>query len=317
MTPGPGKRRRRLLRVLLWLAAAALLVVISVPTAVGGMLAGFAGTRPQDLRDRSTPGDYGRAYRTVFLESADRVRLSSWLIRPDAPAGCSVVVAHGLFRSRREVLARAAWLAGRGCQVLTPDLRRHGESGGERTSLGFFEALDVSAGAEFLVGQYPRNRLYLIGVSMGGAAVARAAAALEREVAGVVLDSTFRNVSEVVDRYAQLLFGLPPFPAGDLTLIGLGLAAGFEPRDLDVERLSRSLGERGIPVLVIAGDADRRAPLPVQEAVFRANRDPRSRILIVEDASHGRPCLVDPDVCAAAMGEFLRLPIEEAGLPAQ
>ena len=317
MTPAPGDPRRRWVRVLLWLAAAALLVAISVPTAVGGMLASFAGTRPQDLRDRSSPGDYGRSYRTVFLESADRVRLSSWLIRPDASAGCSVVVVHGLFRSRREVLDRAARLAGRGCHVLALDLRRHGESGGNRTSLGFFEALDVRAGAEFLIRQFPRNRLYLMGVSMGGAAVARAAVALDREADGVVLDSTFRNVPEVVDRYAQLLFRLPPFPAGDLTLVGLGLAAGFEPRDLDVEDLSRTLGERGIPVLVIAGDADRRAPLAAQEAIFRANRDPRSRVLVIEDASHGRPCVVEPDVCAAAVGEFLRLPIGEAGIARQ
>ena len=296
-----------MVRVLLWLAAAALLLAVSVPTAVGGMLAAFSGTRPQDRANRSTPSSYGRSYRTVFLKSEDGVRLASWLIRPDSPDGCSVVLVHGLFRSRREVLARGAWLAGRGCHVLSLDLRRHGESGGERTSLGFFEALDVIAGAEFLASRYPENRLYLIGVSMGGAAVARAGVKLVAEVHGVVLDSTFRNVPEVVDRYAELLFGLPPFPAGDLTLIGLGVAAGFEPRDLDVEDLSRRLGDRGAPVLVIAGDADRRAPLAVQQAVFRANRDPRSRFLVVEEAAHGRPCVVAPDLCAAALGEFLQL----------
>lgn len=175
----------------------------------------------------------------------------------------------------------------------------------------------MTAGAEFLAWRYPENRLYLIGVSMGGAAAARAGVRLEADVAGVVLDSTFRNVPEVVDRYAELLFGLPPFPAGDLTLIGLGLAAGFEPRELDVEDLSRRLGERGTPVLVIAGDADRRAPLAVQRAVFRANRDPRSRMLIVEGATHGRPCVVEPEVCASALGEFLRLPVVAAGTSAR
>lgn len=310
-------RRRRVARLLLWFAAAALLVAVSVPTAVGGMLATFAGTRPQDLADRVTPGDYGRSYRTVFLESEDGVRLSSWFIRPHAPGGCSVVIVHGLFRSRREVLKRGAGLAARGCHVLALDLRRHGDSGGGRTSLGFFEALDVVAGARFLVRHYPENRLYLIGVSMGGAAAARAGVTLEEDVHGVVLDSTFRSIPEVVDRYAQLLFGLPPFPAGDLTLIGLGLAAGFEPRDVDVEDLSRQLGDRGTPILVIAGDADRRAPLAVQQAVFRASRDRRSRILVIRGATHGRPCLVEPDTCAAAVGEFLDLPAPETGVSGQ
>ncbi len=302
-------RRRRWFRVLIWLAGAMLLVALSVPTAVGVLLASFAGTRPQDRADRANPADYGASYRTVLLESEDRVRLSAWLIPAADAAGCSVVLAHGLFRSRREVLKRAAFLARRGCHALTLDLRHHGESGGDRTTLGFFESLDVVAGARFLRREYPDNRLYLLGVSMGGAASARAGAALANDISGVVLDSTFRNVPEVVDRYADLLLGLPPFPAGDLTLLGLGLAADFDPREMDVEQLSVRLGQASVPILVIAGDADRRAPLEVQTAVFQANGDPASRMVVVEGATHGRPCIRRPDRCEAALEQFLRLPV--------
>ncbi len=316
MTPA-GNRRRKARRILCGVGAAVLLVALSLPTAVGVLLASFSGTRPQDLEDRAAPGDYGVSYRTVLLRSEDGVRLGSWLLRAPDPAGCSVVLAHGLFRSRREVLGRAAYLAARGCHALTLDLRRHGDSGGRRTSLGYLEGLDVLAGARFLRREFPENRLYLLGVSMGGAAAARAGAALAADVAGVVLDSTFRNVPEVVDRYAALLVGLPPFPAGDLTLLGLELAAGFEPREMDVERFSARLGEAGVPVLVIAGDADRRAPLAAQTAVFRANGHPESRMVVVEGATHGRPCLREPRACEAALAEFLALPPEEAGTPAK
>ena len=316
MTPA-GNRRRRARRILGGLAALALLVALSLPTAVGVLLASFSGTRPQDLADRATPWDYGVSYRTVPLRSEDGVRLASWLLRPPDPAGCSVVLAHGLFRSRREVLGRAAYLVERGCHALTLDLRRHGDSGGARTSLGFLEGLDVVAGARFLRQEFPGNRLYLLGVSMGGAAAARAGAAMGADVAGVVLDSTFRNVPEVIDRYAALLVGLPPFPAGDLTLLGLELTAGFDPREMDVERFSAHLGEAGVPVLVIAGDADRRAPLEAQTAVFRANGHPGSGLVVVEGAAHGRPCLRKPGACEAALAEFLDLPPEEAGTPAK
>lgn len=316
MTPA-GNRRRKARRILCGVGAAVLLVALSLPTAVGVLLASFSGTRPQDLEDRAAPGDYGLSYRTVLLRSEDGVRLGSWLLRAPDPAGCSVVLAHGLFRSRREVLGRAAYLAARGCHALTLDLRRHGDSGGSRTSLGYLEGLDVLAGARFLRREFPENRLYLLGVSMGGAAAARAGAALAADVAGVVLDSTFRNVPEVVDRYAALLVGLPPFPAGDLTLLGLELTAGFDPREMDVERFSTRLGEAGVPVLVIAGDADRRAPLAAQTAVFRANGHPESRMVVVEGATHGRPCLREPRACEAALAEFLALPPEEAGTPAK
>ena len=316
MTPA-GTRRRKARRILFGLAALGLLVALSLPTAVGVLLASFSGTRPQDLQDRATPGDYGLSYRTVLLRSEDGVRVAAWLLRARRPGGCSVVLAHGLFRSRREVLDRAAYLAARGCHALTLDLRRHGDSGGIRTSLGFLEGLDVMAGARFLRRKFPGDRLYLLGVSMGGAAAARAGAAMVADVAGVVLDSTFRNVPEVVDRYADLLVGLPPFPAGDLTLFGLELAAGFEPREMDVERFSARLGEAGVPILVIAGDGDRRAPLEAQAAVFRANGQPGSRMIVVEGATHGRPCLLKPRACEVALAEFLDLPPEEAGTPAK
>lgn len=316
MTPA-GNRRRRARRILYGVGAAVLLAALSLPTAVGVLLASFSGTRPQDLEDRAAPGDYGLSYRTVLLRSEDGVRLGSWLLKAPDPAGCSVVLAHGLFRSRREVLGRAAYLAAHGCHALTLDLRRHGDSGGSRTSLGYLEGLDVLAGARFLRREFPENRLYLLGVSMGGAAAARAGAALAADAAGVVLDSTFRNVPEVVDRYAALLVGLPPFPAGDLTLLGLELTAGFDPREMDVERFSARLGEAGVPVLVIAGDADRRAPLAAQTAVFRANGHPESRMVVVEGATHGRPCLREPRTCEAALAEFLALPPEDAGRPAK
>lgn len=316
MTPA-GNRRRRARRILGGLAVALLLAALSLPTAVGVMLASFSGTRPQDLEDRATPADYGLSYRTVLLRSDDGVRIASWLLRASRPTGCSVVLAHGLFRSRREVLGRAAYLAARGCHALTLDLRRHGDSGGTRTSLGFLEGLDVMAGARFLRREFPENRLYLLGVSMGGAAAGRAGAAMVADVRGVVLDSTFKNVPEVVDRYAALLVGLPPFPAGDLTLLGLELTAGFDPREMDVERFSAQLGEAGVPVLVIAGDEDRRAPIEAQTAVFRANGHPGSRLVVVEGATHGRPCLREPGVCEAALAEFLDLPPEAAGTPAK
>ncbi len=312
-----GKRHRRGVRILLSVAALLLLVAFSLPMAVGALLASFAGTRPQDREDRATPGDFGNSYRTVLLESEDGVRLSSWLIRAQDPAGCSVVLAHGLFRSRHEVLDRAAYLVRRGCHALTLDLRRHGESAGDHTSLGYFESLDVVAGARFLRREYPRDRLYLLGVSMGGAAAARAGALIVDDIAGVVLDSTFRNAPEVVDRYAELLLGLPPFPAGDLTLIGLGLTAGFEPGEMDVEKFSARLGAGDVPILVIAGDEDRRAPTDVQAAVFRANGHPASRMIVVEGATHGRPCVVNPRICEAALAEFLGLRGEEAGTSKQ
>lgn len=307
MTGRRARRGRRWVRALAWLGTAALFAALAIPVAVGVLLASRSGTRPRDLALTGTPADYGLSYRSVFITTGDGLRLSGWLLPAPDPAGCSVVMAHGLFRSRQELLERGAWLARRGCRALLLDLRRHGGSAGGRTTLGFHERFDVMAGAAFLRREFPEDRLFLYGVSMGAAAAAGAGASDPTPPAGVVLDSVFRSASAVVDRYARLFFGLPPFPAGDLTLAGMRLAAGFRPREMDVEALSRRLGERGVPVLVIAGDADLRAPAEGQHAVFRANGQPRSRMVTVEGATHGRPCLAAPAVCQEALQEFFDL----------
>ena len=304
-------RRRRWLRVLLGTLAALVLVGLLIPVGAGILLTRAPGTRPQDRALRVTPLDSGLAYRSVLLPTRDGLRVSAWLIPSRREGGCSVAIAHGLFRSRREVLDRGIFLAKNGCEVLTLDLRRHGDTRGGHTTLGHQERFDLIAGAEFLRRRLPGTRLFLMGVSMGGAGAAAAAVDLDDPPAGVVLDSTFRNAPEVVDRYARLLFGLPPFPVGELTRLGMRLSARFRARDLDVEAFSRRLGERGVPVLVIAGTADRRAPIGSQEAVFRANGHPASRMVTVAEASHGRPCLVDPAACHGALAAFTGLDAAE------
>ncbi len=306
-----GRRRRLLLGIGLGVPGALLLLALLAPVAVGVLLTTRAGTRPRDRALTTTPADDRLSYRSVRLRAGDGVPISAWIIAPPAAApegaDCVAVLAHGLFRSRRELLPRAAALVRRGCAVALPDLRNHGASGSARSTLGFHERLDVLAAADFLREAYPGRRLFLLGVSMGGAAAAGAAAEAAEPPAGVVLDSTFRSAPAVVARYADLLLNLPAFGTRDLVLLGMRVSGGFRPRALDVEALSGRLGRRGVPVLVIGGEEDRRAPIADQEAVFRANGRPGSRFLRVPGATHGRPCLVSPEDCDAAIAGFFGL----------
>ncbi len=299
--------QKRVLRILGAGAVLALLAALSLPVGIGALLATRAGTRPQDRDLRTTPFDHGRSFRTVFLDTRDGVRVAAWLIRAAGPGDCAVVLSHGLFRSRREVLDRAAWLSGAGCEVVTPDLRKHGGTVGGSTTLGDRERYDVLAAHDFLAREFPRSRRFLMGVSMGGAASVAAASLAAPPPAGVVADSTFRNAPNVMDQYARVFFGLPSFPATNLARLGMRLAGGHSPSAFDVEALSRELGERGIPILVLAGTEDRRAPIAEQEAIFRANSSARSRFLPVAGAAHGRPCFAAPVRCRAALADFLDL----------
>lgn len=126
------------------------------------------------LETRGLVGGHERAARTVRLRTADGVRLAaSHLAGPSSGAG-AVVLVHG-FAARRSKPAYA-YLAdelSRDLDVLTLDLRGHGQSGGVCT-LGAREAYDVEAGLGWL---RERGHAWVaaVGLSMGATAVLHAA----------------------------------------------------------------------------------------------------------------------------------------------
>ncbi len=141
------------------------------------------------LEVRGTVGRIRHPELVARLRAADGVRLrGSYLAAGDGISSVdsevAVLLAHGFAANRRKPsYARLAEAIARHHPVLTLDLRGHGASGG-RCTLGDREALDVEAGAEWLLGVGHR-RLIVVGASMGATAVLHAASR-GLPVAGVV-----------------------------------------------------------------------------------------------------------------------------------
>lgn len=300
-----SRRSPRLRRVIKWtLGVLAVLVPLIVFVVLPYLLARFItsrGTRPRDLALSATPADSGLEYEDVSFEARDGVRLSGWYLS-EGHRDVSVICAHGLFRSRREILDRAVLLAKHGFDVLALDLRNHGESGGEQTTLGYKERLDLEAAGRYVEKRAPGNTVVLYGVSMGAAA-ALLAAAESPGVAAVVADSPFLSVENTVVHHLKLIFGLPRFPFGDILLYFLERRGSFQREDFDVEKAVRQMGER--PVLIIAGARDRRMPVAKQRQLFEASAGSLSRFVVIEDAGHGAAYRADPQKYEELLLDFL------------
>jgi len=279
-----------------WLKRVAIAAVAAFLVFVVGFvpywLAGLATTRRFQFPDKEnanlTPASFELAYEDVAFRAADGTELKAWWV-PAASSRGTVVMVHGLNRSRLEMVKRVPFVHSAGWNAILLDLRHHGASGGEATTFGVKEKDDVEAAARF-ARERARGPLVLWGVSLGGASVVLAAAD-DPEVRGVICDSSFRSLDDTVRHHLRLFRGfrwwlrlVPSWPVTDLAIFWMGRRGGFDPAQSNVEAAAARL--RGRPVLFVANSDDRRMP---KEIAFdlKAAAGPEAEVLIVPGKSHG------------------------------
>ncbi len=255
-------------------------------------LAGIATTRRFQFPDKEnanlTPASFELPFEDVSFSAPDGTRLEGWWV-PAANARGSVVMVHGLNRSRIEMVKRVPFVHQSGWNALLLDLRHHGASGGAATTFGVKEKDDVLAAAH-LARERSAGPVVLWGVSLGGAS-AVLAAAQDREVKGVICDSSFRSLDDTVRHHLRLFRGfrwwlrlVPSWPVTDLSIYWMGRRGGFDPAQSDVEAAAAQL--RGRPALFVANSDDRRMPKEIAFDLQKAAGEQAS-VLIVPGTSHG------------------------------
>ncbi len=309
------------MRKRLWLRRIAVTAVVAFVLFAFGwvpyFLAGIATTRRFQFPDKEnaglTPASFQLPFEEVALSSADGVNLTGWWI-PAPGAKGSVVMVHGLNRSRIEMVRRAPFVHQAGWNALLVDLRHHGASGGDTTTFGVKEKGDVEAAVRLARERSP-GPVVAWGVSLGAASVVLAAAE-DPEVAGVICDSSYLSLDDTVRHHLQLFRGfrwwlriVPTWPTADLTLFWIGRRGAFDVASADVKAAAAHL--RGRPALFVANSDDRRMP---REIAFdlSAAAGPGAEVLIVPGKSHGgawRDGTVAYQAAAAALLGKVRPPV--------
>jgi pimeloyl-ACP methyl ester carboxylesterase len=279
-----------------WLKRAGVFVLLCLFLFVFGWVpwwfAGIATTRRFVYNDREnaglTPASFQLASEDIVLRSPDGVEIRGWWIPAASPKG-SVVLVHGLNRSRIEMVRRVPFVHGAGWNALVIDLRHHGSSGGEATTFGAKEKEDVKAAAR-LVRERSPGPVVLWGVSLGAASVVLAAAD-DTQVAGVICDSSYRSLDDTVRHHLALFRGfrwwlsiVPSWPVAEEALFWMGRRGEFDPGSVDVRSAATHLNGR--PALFVANSDDRRMPKEIAfDLQAAAGRD--AEVLVVPGKSHG------------------------------
>lgn len=201
-------------------------------------------------------------------------------ISPGMPGRGAVLLLHGVRSDRRSMIARAEFLHRLGCTVLLIDLQAHGESRGERITLGHLESHDVIAAREFLRANLPRERVAAIGVSLGAAAITLADGKAQFDA--VVLESMYPTIEEAIADRLRLRLGAPG------TLLAPLLTLQLEPRlGIEVERLRPldHIASLGAPLLLIHGTHDQHTLIEEARAVFSRAAEPKE-LWEIPNAAH-------------------------------
>lgn len=268
------------------------------------------GSRPSDREMTVTPEKFGLAFERVNFASQDGAPLAGWWL-PAEESPVVIIYCHGLFRSRLEMLERAAHFRQKGYAGLLFDFRRHGESKGELTSAGYLERLDVLGAIKFLRDSLRVTKpMAVCAVSMGTGA-ALLAAAESPEIAGLMLESSFLSFDHLIAHHAKLWLGLPKFPLVDEIILFTKWRAGFRGEQFDMKIALDKIGDR--PLLFLAGGKDVRMPPEISRELYEHSQSTRKRLVVFEEATHGAAFTVD---AARYETELLGFLTENFGAPA-
>ena len=159
-----------------------------------------------------------------------------------------------------------------GCNILMPDARLHGESGGAYTGFGYLEQQDLACWLEWIEENLGQQTVLIWGVGTGAntALYAADSGLLTDDVALVVAESPYASLHEVAKYTMWETFEMPSFPF--LYPIEWKLAAsdaGYTVKDLELaDKLAA--GNADVPVLFLSSAEDGYVLTEWSRAVYEA-----------------------------------------------
>lgn len=232
--------------------------------------------------------------------------VSGWMV-PGQQGRGAVLLLHGVRADRRQMLGRARFLHRLGYSVLLVDLPAHGASAGKHITYGLAEAEGARAALAYLAQELPAEKVGVIGVSLGAAALVLARP--EVAPAAVVLESMFPTIEEAVaDRLKRYLGPLGGI-LSPLLLWQLPLRLGITPDQL---RPIEAIAHLRSPVLITSGSADPLTTLTETRRIHAAAPAPED-LWVVDGAAHVDLYGFDPVAYEAKVSAFLARHLRAGG----
>ena len=241
----------------------------------------------------------------VHIQARDGVTLEAeWI---EGPTHDCVLFLHGVRGWRGRAHRVLPWLED--YSVLAPDLRGHGESGGDTITYGLLEQYDALDWAKWMRAQ-GCARVYGMGESLGASILIMAAGVdpAQRPFDAIVAQSAFSDLLDAAKVRGARLLPLPPSLANALAGFAVWggniyahATTGF---DFSQSRPVDSIAQLTTPILLIHGLADNRTP-PSHSQQLAAANPAHTELWMVPRARHVDVYETAPDEYRTRVLDFL------------
>ena len=220
------------------------------------------------------------------------------LINPE-PTEKYVIISHGYTDNRYGALKYAKIYLDLGFNVITYDLRGHGENEPTYCTYTVRERKDLRELIKDSIGRYPdMEALGLHGESLG-AATSIAVLNYQPDIDFVVSDCAFSDITSVLEGGMKAMH----LPGAMLKLAGFFIKLRYKVSLKDMRPIDSLTGNK-IPVLFIHGDADELI-LPYHSEAMVAAMEGYRDLRLVKGAPHAESVLTAPEEYAEYVKEFL------------
>lgn len=216
------------------------------------------------------------------IKSFDKTILfAEWFINPNSQKW--VIVLHGYGYNGRMMYYVARRFYKKGYNVLVPDLRGHGISGGNYVGMGWHDRLDLIKWIKQIIKIDKNAKIVLYGVSMGASTILMASGEkLPKNVKCIISDCAFTSAYEVFNHQLRKSKKVPVFPFLDIMNILCKIKNRYSLKQASA---IKQLKKNKLPIFFIHGAIDDFVPTHMVFDLYkRANCE--KELMIVNNAGH-------------------------------
>lgn len=243
-------------------------------------------------------------FEQLEMTSFDGLNLTGYYLKAKQPSNKTVVFAHGyLGRAFDMGLFGEYYYETLGYIIFTPDLRGHGNSGGDYYGFGWHDRLDLVDWLHLIVEKEVEDQeIILHGLSMGAAAVLMASGeSLPEQVKGIVADSPYTSVYDLFAYQIKRMFSLPPVPFLPTTSFVTKQRANYSFEEASaLEQVKKAT----VPILFIHGGGDTFVPTSMTEELYEATPTEK-KIVIFPEANHGESIVMHREAFLEEITNFV------------